>query len=82
MSRIAIKERHQCFLKKIIVGGETTQAVRGLVELLQSTLIHREMCLYSIVPQEYGKQSKVKFINYSLKPTHFLEQEIKALVLF
>ena len=61
MSRIAIKERHQCFLKKIIVGGETTQAVRGLVELLQSTLIHREMCLYSIVPQEYGKQSKNNF---------------------
>ena len=55
-----MKGNHR-FLKKIIVGRETTQAVRGLVKLLQSTLIHREMCLYSIVPQEYGKQSKDNF---------------------
>lgn len=76
-----MKGNHR-FLKKTIVGRETARAVRGWVKSLQSTLIHRETCLYSIVPQEYGKQSKVKFINYSLKPTHFLEQEIKALVLF
>ena len=63
-SHLAMKENHHCFLKKIIVGQETTQEVRGvvgLVKLLQSTLIRRVMCLYSIVRPEDGKQSKDKF---------------------
>ena len=62
-----MKENHQCYLKKIIVGRETTQTLKGLAKLLQSTLTHREMCSYFIVHQEYGKQSKDKFsLRYKL----------------